>query len=68
MIAKQKQERLALETRIDRIYKEAEKDRQRRLNNMLQKMINAKGSLDRKHKLQESKLQQALDVKNFVHQ
>ena len=61
---KQKQELNALEIKLDRIYKENDSQRKAEQAEMLQKFINLKAELQQRQLVEQSKLDNALKIKN----
>lgn len=61
---KQKQELNALEIKLDRIYKENDSQRKAEQAEMLQKFINLKSELQQRQLVEQSKLENALKIKN----
>ena len=58
----------ALEIKLDRVYKESDSSRKAEQGTLLQKFINLKAELSRRQQVEQSKLDQALKVKNFVNE
>lgn len=61
---KQAQEMKSLEIKLDKIYKEQDGQRKQEQGVMLQRFINLKSELHSRQKVEESKLQNTLKIKN----